>query len=351
MAQLKRVTMQDIADACGLSRNTVSKVFNGRGAVPDATKELVLAKAQELGYRMAPGVVQAAPSPVPSSVPANRNIALLAHSKPSLHNFGSVFLTNFTDQICRFGYNLKIFEISEAEYANLTLPSHFSKEEISGIVVIELFDRDYTKMLCGMGLPVMLIDSYVTAPSELMECDLVYMENYASSLALTQRMINAGAKSIGFVGDIDHCSSFRERWNGFCTAMMNAGLPVDRSVCIMPPDTELYGDVDWMFDHLDALPTIPDGFVCCNDYVGIRVMQALRRKGFSVPDDVMVTGFDGTMEAEVVSPSLTTSKIPSAEIGRIAADMLLERIKNPEVPYRTTFVKTTPIWRESTRDY
>ena len=50
MAVIKRVTMQDIADACGLSRNTVSKIFNGRGSVPDSTRDFVLAKAQELGY-------------------------------------------------------------------------------------------------------------------------------------------------------------------------------------------------------------------------------------------------------------------------------------------------------------
>ena len=46
----RRITMQDIADACGLSRNTVSKVFNGRGSVPRTTRDLVLQKARELGY-------------------------------------------------------------------------------------------------------------------------------------------------------------------------------------------------------------------------------------------------------------------------------------------------------------
>ena len=51
---VKRVTMQEIADACGLSRNTVSKIFNDRGAVPEATKKLVLQKAQELGYGQIP---------------------------------------------------------------------------------------------------------------------------------------------------------------------------------------------------------------------------------------------------------------------------------------------------------
>lgn len=347
MAQIKRITMQTIADACGLSRNTVSKIFNGRGAVPESTRELVLAKAQELGYLQAPEAAESAPVP---AAPVSRNIALLTHSKPSLHNFGSLFITNFTDQICRSGYNLKIFEISNEAYAKKILPSHFSLEDISGIIMIELFDRDYTRMICGLGVPVLLVDSYVRAPSELMQCDLVYMENYASSIALTSRMIEAGAKSIGFVGDINHCSSFRERWNGFQAAMLDADLKVDKSLCILADDSEPYGEVDWMLNALNSLPRIPDGFVCCNDFVAIRVMQALRKKGLSIPEDVMLTGFDGTTEAEVVYPPLTTAKIPSADIGRISADILLEHIANPELPCCCTFVKTAPIWRESTRN-
>lgn len=346
MAQLKRVTMQEIADACGLSRNTVSKIFNNRAGVPDATRELVLAKARELGYFQGPEIAEAAPAPAP----VHRNIALLTHSRPSLHNFGSLFITNFTDQICRSGYNLKIFEISDEAYENKTLPSHFLLEEISGIIMIELFNRDYTQMVCGLGVPVLLVDSYADAPNDLMQCDLIYMENYASSHALTARMIEAGAKHIGFVGDINHCSSFRERWNGFCAAMLEADLPVDKSVCILADDSEAYGEVDWMLTALDKLSRIPEGFVCCNDFVAIRIMQALRRKGLSVPEDVMVTGFDGTMEAEVVYPPLTTARIPVADMGRTAADILLSHIAAPETPHLCTYVKTTPIWRESTRN-
>lgn len=344
----KRVTMQDIADACGLSRNTVSKIFNGRGTVPESTRAFVLAKAREFGYYQPAELQAAAALPVPVS--DSRNIALLTHSKPSLHVFGSLFITNFTDQICRSGYNLKIFEINEDAYSKCGLPSHFNQAEISGIITLELFDRSYTKMICSLGLPVLLIDSYVRAPSEIMECDLVYMENYASSIAMTSRMIEAGARSIGFVGDINHCSSFHERWNGFKAAMAEAELPLDKQVCILADDSEPYGEVDWMVDQLNKLHRIPDGFVCCNDFIAIRVMQALRRKGLSIPDDVMVTGFDGTTEAEVVSPPLTTAKIPSAEIGRIAANTLLARIETPDLPCRCTFVKTTPIWRDSTRN-
>lgn len=345
MAPLKRVTMQDIADACGLSRNTVSKIFNERGGVPESTRELVLSKAQELGYRQ---VADTNSQTIPTSF--SQNIALLTHSKPLNHSFGSLFITNFTDQICRSGYNLKIFEISEEEYREKVLPSHFVLSEISGIVAIELFDRDYSQMICDLGIPTLFIDSYTCAPSDLMRCDLVYMENYASSIAMTSRMIDAGANSIGFVGDINHCSSFRERWNGYRAALGDADLQLNRDVCILEDDSEPYGEVDWMLEKLNAMPYIPDGFVCANDFLAIRIMQALRKKRLSIPEDVMVTGFDGSPEAEVVYPPLTTAQIPSAEIGRMSADMLLERVASPKLPYRCTFIKTTPIWRDSTRN-
>lgn len=345
MAQIKRVTIQDIADACGLSRNTISKIFNGRGAVPEATKAFVLAKAREMGYLQA---LQPVPAPAPAA--AGRNIALLTHSKPSLHNFGSLFITNFTDQICRSGYNLKIFEIGDEEYAQKVLPPHYVPEDISAIIMIELFDREYTRMVCSLGLPVLLVDSYADAYNDLLECDLVYMENYASTIAMTRRMIEAGARSLGFVGDVNHCGSFRERWNGFRSAMVDANLPIDTSLCILADDSEPYGEVDWMLASLQALPRIPDGFVCCNDFIAIRTMQALRAMGLSVPEDVMITGFDGTNEAALVNPSVTTARIPCAEIGRLAADMLMEHIVHPGRPCQTAYVRTTPIWRESTRD-
>jgi len=337
--------MQDIANACGLSRNTVSKIFNGRGAVPDSTREFVLSKAQELGYYQQIGVTDTPPVQKNSS----QNIALLTHSKPLNHSFGSLFITNFTDQICRSGYNLKIFEISDQEYSEKALPSHFALDDVSGIVAIELFDRKYTRMLCDLGIPVLLIDSYTRAPSDLMRCDVVYMENYASSIALTSRMIDAGAKRIGFVGDVNHCSSFRERWNGYRAALVDADLHLDRDVCILAEDSEPYGEIDWMLEKLNAMPRIPDGFVCANDFIAIRVMQALQKKGLYVPKDVMVTGFDGSPEAEVVYPPLTTAQIPSADIGRLSADILLRRITSPRLPYCCTFIKTTPVWRESLR--
>jgi LacI family transcriptional regulator len=63
----------------------------------------------------------------------------------------------------------------------------------------------------------------------------------------------------------------------------------------------------------------------------------------------MITGFDGAPESAIVEPQLTTAAIPSADIGRVAADILLNRIQNPDRPFLRAYVKTTPIFRGSTR--
>ena len=339
---LKRVTIQDIADACNLSRNTVSKVFNGRGAVPEATKKAVIQKAQELGYYQIPEENIAAPA-------ENRNIALLTSSKPMNHNFGSFFITGFTNQICRAGYNLKMFEISAEELTTRTLPPHLLLTDTAGILGIELFDKGYLDMLCSVGLPTIFVDGFADAGRAVLRGDMISMENYSSTIALTQRMIAAGAKTIGFVGDIKHCLSFEERWLGYCAAMQDAGLSPDKDCSILAKDSELYGNPDWLMMHLDKMPYLPDAFVCANDYLAIHLMTALKRKGLSIPADVMVTGFDGSPESSVVEPALTTAHIPSADIGRVTADILLNRIQNPDRPFLRTYVKTTPIFRDSTR--
>lgn len=339
---IKRVTMADIAQACGLSRNTVSKIFNNRGAVPETTRQMVLKKAQEMGYHM---VIEAESSPAPAR---NQNIALLTTHMPANYHFGTFFIPAFADQLSRVGYTLTMCEISQEELKNKKLPSHFSLEQTAGILAIELFDKEYHEMLCGLGVPVLFVDAYYSAHTDVMMCDMISMENISSSHALCSRVIAAGAKNIGFVGDVVHCDSFCQRWFGFCAAMDAAKLPINNSLCILDPDSDQYGDPEWLYAKIRTMPTLPDAFICANDFLAINIMTTLKRHNIAIPRDVMVTGFDGLPQSAIVEPSLTTAEIPSADIGRIAAETLLGRIENPDRPFRRIYVTTTPRWRDST---
>jgi LacI family transcriptional regulator len=210
---IKRATMQDIADACGLSRNTVSKVFNGRGTVPEATRQMVLQKAQEIGYGQIPKE-----APTMTEQP-RKSVALLTCNMPRDFHFGTIFLPAFAERLSRSGYALVMYEITPEEQQRNALPSHMVPEQTAGIVCIELFNRVYMDMVCNLGIPVIFIDAYAGATLSVANCDTIYMENIASIIALTRHVVEKGAKSIGFIGKPDHCESFRERWEGFKTAM------------------------------------------------------------------------------------------------------------------------------------
>ena len=340
----KRVTMQDIANACGLSRNTVSKAFNGRGAVPPATRSLILQKANELGYGL-PAEEKTYYHPQGTG-----SIALLTNNMPVDYHFGTYFVTTFTDQICRAGYTLKMFEISSGELQKKQLPPHFILEQTAGIVAIEMFDTDYLNMICGLGIPTIMIDSPVHALVHLFPCDFVSMENVASVSTVMKRLLALGARHIGFVGDKEHCGSFYERWFGYRMGLEQAEIVVDESICILAPDASPYNNPDWLIERMNRMPFLPDAFVCANDYLAIHLMNALKKKGLSIPGDIMVTGFDGTSQSALVEPALTTVQIPSIEIGRMSADILLARIRNPELPYSWTHIRTNPVWRKSTKE-
>lgn len=339
---IKRVTMQDIADACGLSRNTVSKVFNGRGAVPESTRQTVLKMAQELGYYQIPEE-----EPVRQEQ-RNQTIALLTSHMPMAHHFGTFFLPAVAGQLSRAGYTLMMYELTPEEVRSHNLPAQMSLEQTAGILVIELFDKEYLNMLCNLGIPAIFIDSYYGAHTSPMKCDVISMENVASTFALTNHVISVGAKRLGFVGDIRHCNSFHERWTGFCLALSGAGLPLEQDFCILDSDDAPYGDLDWLLSKIRAMPVMPDAFICANDFLALGIMTTLKRHGVPIPDEVMVAGFDGTPQSAIVEPSLTTAQIPSNDIGHLAVDMLLARIENPDRPFQSTYVKTTPLWREST---
>lgn len=339
----KRITMQQLADACGLSRNTVSKVFNERGSVPEATRNMVLQKAKELRYYQ--GFEEESPQP---ARPKLQNIALLTQKIPVDAHFGTFFIPAFTEWLSRDGYTLTIYEITPEELRTCTLPSHMILEQTAGISVIEMFDPEYLNMLCSLGLPCLSVDTYARAFLAPMKCDFISMENIAGAAAVTEHVIAAGARRLGFVGDPEHCDSFHQRWMGFASALERAGLTLDTSICVLERDNLSYSSEDWLFVQIERMPVKPDALICANDFLAILVMKALKRMGLSIPGDVMVAGFDGIPQSAVVEPSLTTVQIPNMDIGHMAADVLLDRLKNPGRPFRTTYVKTVPIWRNST---
>ena len=97
------------------------------------------------------------------------------------------------------------------------------------------------------------------------------------------------------------------------------------------------------------MESLPELFICVNDYVAIVMIVILREMGISCPDDIMVTGFDDSPESKIVTPPLTTCHIHSQIMGLSAVQIIIGRIREPEMNCRTVHAETDLIYRESTR--
>ncbi|WP_342556177.1 LacI family DNA-binding transcriptional regulator [Paenibacillus sp. FSL R7-0652] len=339
----EKVTIQDIADALGISRNTASKALNDSGNIPEETRNRVIKKAIELKYKQFAYVES---EQVLGKTPGN--IALLTENLPNTSHFGSLLISGLEKRISSEGYNLSIHIVREVDQSDLALPNNFDAAKVDGIICIELFDLEYTRLITDLGIPTIFIDCAANICYPDFHADLLLMENEHSTYQLTKKLIDSGCKSIGFVGDYNHCKSFNERWVGYHRAMLESGLQVDPAHCITDDDKLFFSKPGWMMERVSALESLPSAYICANDFIAVELIRAFRSRQVTVPQHLVICGFDNAPESRIIEPPLTTVHIYSSEMGIKAAEMLLSRIDNPAQPYQVSHIATTPIIREST---
>lgn len=344
----KRVTIQNIADELGISRNTVSKALNGTGSISDEMKNKVLQKATELGYNQF-SILSPVQENITSASISNKEIALLTHSFIGNSHFCSSLLNTFEKKISKQGYRLSIYIIGDTEINSLLFPANFNYDNTDGIICIELFSRVYSEFLCTQGIPTLFVDTAANISDLNLASDILYMENHGSVYIMLKELIEKGYRNISFVGDRFNCNSFYERWKGYCDVLNDYNITVTPSNCILDSDSSPYMDSEWLSGRIASLPKLPEVFFCANDFIAISILKALKKLNYSVPEDTLLCGFDNSIESQIIVPSLSTVNIPSSSMGYIAADLILSRIEFPDMPYRTTYIKTNVLLRESTK--
>lgn len=372
-----RVTIQDIADALGVSRNTVSKAINNTGVLADATRDKILQKAIEMGYKQFSYVALAQGGKRNSDAGNASQLSVILtpdatddSSQPTTHgmialfttmllgnsHFASTMLDKMQRELSQLGYSIAMHRILPEDMENMKMPNSFVKEQTDAIICIELFDEAYSNLICDLGLPTLFIDWPASPMFAGMKSDRLLMDNRSGIYSFIQEMQRRGKEKIGFLGDYKHCTSFFERYMAYRDGLSFTNLPFKEEYCltgkeIKDPSTGPYEHYrDYLLHGFKQMKELPDVFICANDFIALDALQAFRQMGISVPDDVLLCGFDDSPESRVVTPPLTTIHIHSQIMGFSAVHLLISRIKNPTMNYRTIYTETSLIYRESTGD-
>lgn len=334
------VTIQDLANALGMSRNTVSKALNGKH-VPAKTRNAVINAAIEMGYK---GYKLAANS---EGSLGQKRFLILSSRLLMKYNYYIHVLRGIEESLTDYDIELVQFSI--------TNPASFSKfkrylsdYKVDGIICIEFFEPQYIAELLEMGLALVFLDfPLYTAPLKG-HYDIILPESCDAVKGLCMQMIQEeNCKTFGFVGDYLHCRSFYERFTGMKEALFLSGLPVDLQYSILNDDSMPY-EPQQLAEAISQLPSLPDCFIAANDSIAFNILAALKSLKIHVPKDVKVVGFDNIAEAKYASPPLTSFNVNKTALGKRIISILLERIYNPTQANQIIYIASKQVIRSST---
>ncbi|WP_236788858.1 LacI family DNA-binding transcriptional regulator [Amycolatopsis sp. GM8] len=334
----KRATLAMVADAAGVSLPTASKVLNGRGDVSDATRARVEGVLREFGY---------VPQTGRRTVPPARVVDLVfddLHSTYSLE-----ILRGVTDAGAEAGVDVVIGRLPVPVQSGPLTPedSWAQRLKSSGreglIVVTSELSLAQVEGFARAGLSLVVIDP-LNLPR--VEVTSVGATNWSGGLAATGHLLSLGHRRIAYAGGPAQASCSQARLHGYRAALENAG-------CAADPDLVLHGGFEYsdgldMGTRLLALDEPPTAIFAGNDAAALGVLEAARRRGLRVPDDLSLVGFDDTVLAEWSTPALTTVRQPLQDMGRVALRTLLRLAGGETLDSHHVELATNLVVRDST---
>ncbi len=314
MAQKKKVRLSDIAEKLNISTVTVSKALSDKEGVGDELRDLIKQVAEKMGYQT---------KKTASSGPKNGttgNIGILIPSRffsPNVSYYWHIFNTLSSELLTR-GYYSIMELLSDVDENNCSIPRMIQDKKIDGLIILGQTSDHYLETLNATYSNFILFDFY----SAKLSFDSVSNDNYYCSYMITNYVISQGHKKIRFVGNFGATTSISDRFMGFQKAMLENHLPCSADTILNDRDEK--GNM--LKIQLPAAKDMPTAFICNCDETAANLITALEEKGYKVPQDISVTGFDNYLPKKQTSVELTTVYIKPEDSTRLAAELIINKI-------------------------
>lgn len=177
-------------------------------------------------------------------------------------------------------------------------------------------------------VPLVLVDRRVLG----FEADCVRFDDVSGGRIVTEHLLAQGHREIGFFADEAFAETVQQRWRGYTIALERAGIPHDgsRVALFVGMKEPRFSDYARLF--LSVTNPKPTAIVCSNDSTALALLRFLRNNGYRVPEDIAVTGYGNLLPDYLDTLELTTMSQPFEETGRVAGELLLERLQSGNHP-------------------
>jgi DNA-binding LacI/PurR family transcriptional regulator len=310
----KRVTIYDIATSLGITASYVSRALNNYPSVNKDIVEMVKKKAAELNYKH-------------NSSAANLR---QGHSKtigvivPHINqSFFSDAIAGIEEVCVEHNHSLIICQSHESYKQECLAIETLIRQNVDCIFIsvsTETYLTKYLEEILDHGISLIQFDRYVDIESGYR----ITNNNKQASHQAVEQLINNGYKRIAFLGGPDHISTFRDRREGYQDAVKKARLSLP-STFIVADTLGVEPAFKASYDLLSA-PEPPDAFFTVSDHQSLGVLQAAKRFGIKVPEELGIIGFANEFFTELITPALSSIDQHSKDMGRSTANLYFNSI-------------------------
>jgi DNA-binding LacI/PurR family transcriptional regulator len=306
-----RPTIIDVAHRAGVSKSTVSRVLQGNDTLVSSEAQAAVWKAvKELGYER---------NAIARSLRTDRTSMMMLVTPDITNPFWPEVARGLQDTVERAGYSVVLANSDwdaerERQFLQTLRRNRFDALVINPTAVSnqELLANRIPTVILGLG-------------NQFPDLDVVGSDSFSGTLQAFNHLYDLGHRRIGFIWGQHRSGWAQTRLDGYLEFLRQHNLPQDERYVIEAP-FDLAGG-HWALRQLLGLPERPTALFASNDILAIGAMQAAREAGVSIPGDLSIVGMDDIYAAAMTTPPLTTMAKAKYEIGRWAAQFVLERIE------------------------
>ncbi|ACY47185.1 LacI family DNA-binding transcriptional regulator [Rhodothermus marinus] len=318
------LTIYDIAREAGVSIATVSRVFNNSPRVAPHTRKRVLEVARRLGYQ----------PHVSAQSLARRQAQTVAAIVPMLTNYFFVeVLRGLQDRLAETNFDLLVYAAPTLSDVDAHLERALQRGRSAGVMIFSTpMSPERVERLQRSRQPVVLVDSFHP------DFDSVSIDNEQGGYLAARHLLEHGYRRIGLLMAHPDSVPARERRHGYERALREAGLEPDPDLIVASTDPHNHGyteegGYEAMKQLLERTPR-PEAVFVVSDIMALGALRAVEEAGLRVPDDLGLIGFDDLRVSRFLG--LSTLRQPMYEMGKLAAEKLLRRIAELELPVTST---------------
>jgi LacI family transcriptional regulator len=312
----RRPTQIDVARLAGVSQAMVSYVVNDSAviAVPEATRQRILAAIAELGYH---------PDSSARRLRTRKTLTIAVVIPDITNPFYPAFLRGIQDVAGRHGYDVLSYNTDADPETEARCLHSVQQGRVDGLIAV-LFHQNALALraLLERGIAVVRLES-VKKEAGAWPIDNIYVDGTAAAYSIVSHLIDRGHRRIGVLAG--RRGPRPARVLGYLQALRERGIESDDTL-VREGDFQERGAQLAMRKFL-AMASPPTAIFAVNDVMAIGAMMAVRAAGLRIPDEMAIAGFDDIPAARFVTPALTTIDQRPERLGRRAAEMLLERLR------------------------